>query len=87
MVAKVDISFDDGNEYFLLPVNAVLSDSEGYFVYSVLEEKASKKRVLIGDDDGEFIEVYSGIDENDKVVVKGQEFIKDSVNVKVVRGE
>lgn len=87
MVAKVDISFDEDNEYFLLPVNSVLSDSEGYFVYSVSEDKAGKKRVSIGDDDGEFIEVYSGIDENDKVVVKGQEFIKDSVNVKVVRGE
>jgi len=87
MVAKIDISFDEENDYFLLPVNSVLSDEEGYFVYSVLEGKVEKKRIKIADDDGEFIEVYSGIDEKDKVVIKGQEFIKDSVDVKVVRGE
>ena len=71
---------------YLLPVDAIMLN-ESYYVYVVQEEKAIIKNVVIGEDDGEKIEILSGLDGSEQVIIKGQNFVKDQTIIKVVRGE
>ncbi|MCD6435583.1 MAG: efflux RND transporter periplasmic adaptor subunit [Clostridiales bacterium] len=70
----------------LLPIDSVLFDEENY-VYIVNQNKPERVIVNVGDDNGEMIEIVSGLSENDFVVVKGQNFIKEDSTIKVVRGQ
>lgn len=87
MTAYVIASQADG-QTLLLTIDAVLSDDNGYYVYIVDEMKqALKQSVEIGYDNGEQIEILSGLTSEDQVIVKGQNFITDTTNIKVIGGE
>lgn len=38
-------------------------------------------------DNGEYIEIISGIKAEDNIIVSGQEFVKDMSSVRIIRGE
>ncbi|MEA3424584.1 MAG: efflux RND transporter periplasmic adaptor subunit [Bacillota bacterium] len=84
---KVFVNVELSNEkIFLLPIDSVLFE-ETNFVYVVNQNKPVKIAVEVGDDNGEVIEIISGLIEDDFVVVKGQNFIKEDSTIKVVRGQ
>lgn len=85
MKAFVHIDLTNDKTY-LLPVDAVLSGEKTY-VYVVEGETAVARNVVVGEDDGEMIEILFGLDIDDQIVVKGQNFIKEESVIKVVRGQ
>jgi RND family efflux transporter MFP subunit len=85
MKAFVDINLTNDTTY-LLPVDAIMT-GENTFVYVAEGEMAVAKDVIIGEDDGERVEILSGLEAEDKVIVKGQNFVKDDSLIKVVRGQ
>jgi RND family efflux transporter MFP subunit len=87
MFGQVSIDIKDSKETILLPVDSVLNDSDGSYVYIVVDNKAYKTYIEIGEDNGEEIEIISGLDSSQAVVVSGQEFLEDGIEVVVVRGE
>jgi hypothetical protein len=48
---------------------------------------AVEKEVETGLDTGELIEIISGINQGDSVIIEGQHYVSDGARVKVVRGE
>lgn len=87
MTAYVIASQSDG-QTLLLTIDAVLSDDSGYYVYIVGQAKqALKQSVEVGYDNGEQIEILSGLDGNQQVIVKGQNFITEDTAIKVIGGE
>ena len=54
-----------------VPKAAVLSGSDGHFVWVVNEDLASKQAVQVGANSGERIEISSGVNAGDQVVVRG----------------
>ncbi len=85
MKAFVHISLANDKTY-LLPIDAVLTGEQTY-VYITDGETATIKNVIIGDDDGEMIEILFGLDGDEQVIVKGQNFVKEESVIKVVRGQ
>jgi RND family efflux transporter MFP subunit len=85
MKAFVNVELSN-KKIVLLPIDAVLFD-EVNFVYIIDQNKPVKVTVEVGDDNGEMIEIISGLIEDDFVVVKGQNFIKEDSTIKVVRGQ
>ena len=57
----------------VVPKEAVQSGSDGSFVWVVSDDMASKRAVQVGANSGERIEITSGVNAGDKVVVRGGE--------------
>jgi len=87
MFAKIHINMDAKNSVLTISSLAVMDEDNTFFVFTVQDDRAVKKEVKVGMDNGEIIEVVAGMTKEDKVIVKGQDFIKDGSKVKVVRGE
>ncbi len=87
MFAKIFINMDEKNSAITIPSVAVIQEEDKFYIYVVEENKPVKKYVEIGMDNGEIVEVISGISKDDKIIVKGQDFITEGSKVKVVRGE
>ncbi len=87
MIAQIYFAIDESKDVFMLPIDAVIQEGTEYFVYIVEEGKAVRKTVKVDVDNGEYIEIVSGIKEDDDVIVSGQEFVKDMVSVRIIRGE
>jgi len=83
---KVLVELDLNREsVFLLPVDAVLFGDD-YFVYRAVEDRVERVPVTLGEDNGEMVEILSGLTAEDTVVVKGQDFLDEDDLIKIVRG-
>lgn len=86
MFATVNIQFTN-TETFLVPIDAVLGDDDGAFVFIIVDDKPIKTYITTGDDDGEIIEVVSGLDTTSQIVVRGQNYVDEETQVRVIGGK
>lgn len=86
MFAKVNLDTDKKENVLAVKNEAVLQVNDKYLAYIVLNGKAVEKKVKIGLDTGEYVEILSGLKEGDQVIVKGQEYVENNTKVKVVGG-
>ena len=75
MTARVDIITENHEDTILVPSSAIISDSNGSYVYLAQENKAIKRRVEKGITDGNQIEIIRGLNGGEILVVKGQQFL------------
>ncbi|MDR0538191.1 MAG: efflux RND transporter periplasmic adaptor subunit [Tannerellaceae bacterium] len=69
---EVYLLSDSGNDVLTVPVSALIEEQGLRFVYLQLDDEGYKKQeVGTGQDDGERIEILSGISEGDKIVTHG----------------
>jgi RND family efflux transporter MFP subunit len=68
-----------------IPRKALIGSSKNPQVYVVRNGKSILTSFNAGTSDGEFIEVVSGINKEDKIVVKGQVNLRDNSNVKTIK--
>ncbi|SNS79765.1 RND family efflux transporter, MFP subunit [Anaerovirgula multivorans] len=87
MFAQVYIHTNEKSDIVTLPSAAVLQEDKDFYVFLVKEERAVRKAVEIGLDNGELVEITAGLAPEDAVIVKGQDFLKDGYKIKIVRGE
>lgn len=85
MFARVKFSFENKKTY-LISIDAVLRDNDGSYVYLAVENKPVKQYVELGEDDGEIIEILSGLTPDVHVIVKGQNYINEQTDIQVVTG-
>ena len=74
-------------EAVLVPKRAVVYDDGMPHVFVVSDSTAQKVRFNIGFDDTEHVEVISGVDKGDLIVVVGQNGLKDKAKVRIIDGE
>ncbi len=67
----------------VIPAGSTLSDLDNTYVF--IEENGVAKKVVIetGINNGEYVEVLSGLKANDNLIVKGQSYLDDGDDVKV----
>lgn len=87
MFAQVKILTDIREDRLSVPGNAVLEKSGQSIVYVEVDGKAYERNVTTGLDTGRRVEIISGLEEGQRIIVKGQNYISDGSIVKVVRGE
>jgi len=87
MMASVKISHSENENAVAVPEQAVLTSPNGEnFLFVVTKDSlALRKRVQTGISSGNKLEIINGLKENEKVVVAGQEMLKDSVKVKIMK--
>lgn len=84
MFTEVNFAKSTSEGAVVVPRDAVLREDDQYYAFVIEDGKAKKVNVKIGIDAGETIEVTEGIKASDKVVTKGQTYLDDGANVKVV---
>lgn len=84
MFASLKLVVDRRENTVSVPLNAVLTRGGDKFVYVVDDKNvAHKKKVDTGIQNDENIEIVSGVQNGDKVVVVGQSFLSDGSTVNV----
>jgi RND family efflux transporter MFP subunit len=82
MFADITLITDESvDDSLSLPATSLLQDDDGYYVYVVSGNTAEKRRVETGVTDGEYTLVTKGVQEGEKVVVEGKEYLSETNNI------
>ncbi len=84
MFATVIFVMEESDNTIVLTRETVLRDGETNYVFVEKDGVATKVMVETGLDNGEKIEVLSGLSTDDKVIIKGQTYVVDGEKVNVV---
>jgi multidrug efflux pump subunit AcrA (membrane-fusion protein) len=84
MFSKIDMTLLEKPQTLFISREAVLQEEGKPFVFVVEGAQALRKPVVLGYEQGNLIEVLDGLKEGDRVVVRGQESLKDRSTIQVV---
>jgi RND family efflux transporter MFP subunit len=84
MFSKVQLATGDAVQSLTIPQGAVIQKQGIYYVFTVEDDKAVRHQVEIGTATGETIQIKSGLQPGEKVVVSNVSQLKDGDSVKVV---
>ena len=86
MFAKGEIITLQKDSVIVIPKDIVNSRRGGNrIVYTIEQNRAMEKIITTGISDDRFIEVESGLNQGDKIVVKGYEFLRNRGKVKIMK--
>jgi membrane fusion protein (multidrug efflux system) len=85
LFVRVSLELDVHQNALVVPVEAVLSDLSGSYVYVVTQNIARRQDATVGLSDGRLTELTSGVKAGDDVVRVGQFRLQDGDPVKVVQ--
>jgi len=77
MFAQVQFIVDRAENCILVPLASVIEEEGRKYVFIVNDDKAIKKEVVTGIFNDKEIQIIDGLTEGERVVVKGQDFLKD----------
>lgn len=86
MFAKVEMATESRTQVLAVNSEAIVTKNEKLFVYVVENEKAVEKEVTTGLDTGAMVEVKTGLNPEEHVIIKGQTLVEQGSNVKIVGG-
>jgi len=81
---RVDVVRETRPEAVLLPKEAVVRELQRTYVFVAHDEKASKRAVTLGLEEGAKIEAASGLEPGEAVIVAGQGGLKDGAPIKIL---
>lgn len=85
MFVKADVIVDKADETIIIPKNVMRSDRNRRFVFVVERNVAIARYLVTGIEDDDNIEVISGLYENDNLIIRGYETLRDNSRVRVLR--
>ena len=77
MIAEVYLETNRVEEAVVVMKNTVLEDEMGAYVFVVVGDNAQRVEVTRGLEDGDLVQIIGSISENDQIVIKGQQYLKD----------
>jgi HlyD family secretion protein len=83
MLAEVDVITSSKNNVLKVPIDAVLDDGNEKIIFLLDEDRARRKVVTLGLFDQSMVEVLGDIKEGERVIVQGQNFLRDGDKVVV----
>jgi len=87
MFAQVKLNYDTKQNVVLLPRKALLAIDNSVNVFVVKDGIATKTSVTVGYQEGEFVEVLSGLSGTEQVVITGHQNLRDESPVEIVNDE
>lgn len=82
--ANVQIQLPTKPEAFYIPRQALLGSINDAKVYVAENGKASLKSIVVGSGNDQYLQVISGLNENDQVIVNGQINLADGKEIKII---
>ncbi len=87
MFGRVGIVYANHKDTILVDKNALIAEEEKPSVYVVSDNKASKVVVTTGFENSQQVEIIDGLKPGDKVVIAGQNSLKEDSKVEVLNDE
>jgi RND family efflux transporter MFP subunit len=85
MFARVNFTSQSSTESLTIPRESLIGSIKDARVYIVQNEIAKLKNVVIGKSSGNFLEILSGLNENEIVVTNGQNNLSDNSKVVIIK--
>jgi len=85
MFVKADVIIERSDNVIVIPKNIVQTARNRRFVYVVERNAAVVRNLVTGIEDDENLEVLEGLNENDQLIVRGFETLRENSRVRVVR--
>lgn len=83
--ARVSLNFSTGAESVLISRDAVLHHAdEGNSVFIVVDNKAQRRTIELGQTEGSQVQVLEGLNPGDAVVIRGNELLREGAGVKLL---
>ncbi len=83
MFGEVSFVKDQSEKTIVLPVDSVITKGGEKYVFVLKDNKAVKTPVQTGIENGNEVEITSGLTENMDVVIKGQTYLEDGDHIEV----
>jgi membrane fusion protein, multidrug efflux system len=83
MYAGIKIGIERKDDALLAPVEALVVEKAGAFVFTIADGKAKKTRVQTGFNDGTNVEIVSGLTADQRVILVGKRSLNDGQPVTV----
>jgi RND family efflux transporter MFP subunit len=87
MFGRVRLVTERRPNVLVVPREAVVRDENAAYVFVAQEETAIRRPVQIGEEQGDVIEIRSGVEPGDQVLVQGHQQLKDGAKIRVAGGE
>jgi HlyD family secretion protein len=84
MFVRLEVVLSQKPQALVVPRNAVLEERGNKFLFVVLENQALRRSVTTGFEQDPDVEILEGIAEGERVVVKGQDSLKDRSAVRTL---
>lgn len=85
MFVKADVIVDRAEDAIIIPKTALLSARNRRYVFVVERNTAIQRYLVTGIEDDDNVEVISGLYENDNLIIRGFETLRDNSRVRVQR--
>ena len=85
MFARVNFTSENTAECLVVPRESLIGSIKDARVYTVENKTAKLKSVVVGRSSGEFLEILSGLNENEIVVTNGQNNLSDNSKVVIIK--
>jgi RND family efflux transporter MFP subunit len=85
MFVKADIVVDKAENAIIIPKNVILSNRNRKYVYVVERNTAVVRNITTGLEDEDNIEIKDGLSENDNLIIRGYETLRENSRVKVLK--
>jgi len=85
MFVKADVVIDRSENVIIIPKNIVQTMRNRKFVYVVERNVAVSRTLTTGIEDDDNVEILEGLNENDQLIVRGYETLRENSRVKVLR--
>ena len=87
MFADITLTISDAVDALIIPSDAILENENGQkYVFVADDGVAVKKEIVVGIITEEYTEILKGIQEGDKVIVSGKEYLSDeNSKIKIVK--
>ncbi|HPJ79103.1 MAG TPA: efflux RND transporter periplasmic adaptor subunit, partial [Prolixibacteraceae bacterium] len=85
MFVKGDIVVARRDSAIVIPKSIIMSSNRGKVVFVVDQSTARERRITLGIENQDYAEVIAGLKENERLVVKGYETLRNDSKVKVIR--
>ena len=85
MTAKVNIMVEKREDIILVPINSILTEDSGKYVFTVENNRAVKRFVDTGISNNDMVEITKGLETGHLIVVKGHQFLKHNDPVIVLQ--
>ena len=80
----IDIVRDTHDKTLVLPREAVIRELKNAHVFVVRDDVAEKRTVSIGLEEDEKLEILTGLEPGERIVVAGQGSLKDGSKIKIL---
>jgi RND family efflux transporter MFP subunit len=85
MFVKADVVVDQAESVIIIPKDVILAQRNRKFVYVVERNVAIARNLTLGLEDEENVQIIDGLYENDNLVVRGYETLRENSRVKVLK--